>query len=384
MTEPARVCLVSQRRINRLAAWCSNYEFEDTIQAVDDVDVLELTPGRWHAPREWVARRMMWRRGLQQLTPHFSPGLERVKLTRDYDLFVYVCMNPWDLIYLGAIDGWKDRCAKKICFMAEFYAGWTQEFDFHLKLLRGFDHVALPFAGSVDAVGRATGRPCHHVPLGVDVRRFTPDPRPPDRTIDVYSMGRRDETAHRALLQKAGRGDLFYVYDTIPGTLIQPRNHHEHRDLIANIAKRSRMFVTFPAKVGHHDETRGQSEVGARFFEGAAAGAIMIGQAPTAAAFRRDFDWADPVIDLGASGERLDDVLTHFRRDPDHAAAISRRNALEAIRRFDWSARWEQMLDLVTLPPSPRLARRRASLDDLASAAQAHSPVSSEQVPTLQ
>ena len=88
--------------------------------------------------------------------------------------------------------------------------------------------------------------------------------------------------------------------------------------------------------------------------------------------------------DIGASGERLDDVLTHFRRNPDHAAAISQLNALEAIRRFDWSTRWGQMLDILNLPPSPKLARRRAILDDLASAAQAQSPVSSEQVSTLQ
>lgn len=366
----SRVCLVSLRGANKHAAWCSNYEFEDVICGIDDVDLFSLQPGKAYDARQWFVRRLIWKPGVRQLTPHLNPGLQTVTLEKDYDLFTYVCMNPADLIYLSAIKGWKDRCRKKICFMVEFYAGWLKEYDFHLSLLRDFDHVVLCFSGSVSAVQGAVGKPCHHVPLGADVFRFSPFPNPPERCIDVYSMGRRIESTHEALLKMAARRELFYIHDTIPGLLVQPRNHRQHRDLVANCAKRSRFFVTYPAKVDVADETRGQSEVGARFFEGAATGAVLIGQAPTIPAFAKDFDWPDAVVDIGTTEESLVAALAKFKADPEHARVLGRKNAVEAMRRFDWSYRWKEMLRIVGLEPTPRLTQRAKQLNQLAAMAE--------------
>jgi hypothetical protein len=367
----ARVCVVSQRGVNRLAAWCSNYEFEDVIGSVDDVDLFELSPGAAYAARKWIVRRMIWKPGLRQLVPHLNPGVQPIALTHDYDLFVYICATPADLFYLGAIDGWRDRCRKKVCYIVEFFAGWTKEFAYHLSLLKEFDHITFCFSGSVDAAQGAIGQPCHHVPLGADVLRFTPYPNPPERCIDVYSMGRRPESVHRALLDQAARKEIFYIYDTIPGLLIQPRDHREHRELIASCGQRARFFVTYPAKVDAVHETRGQSEVGARFYEGAATGAVMIGQAPTVPAFKKDFDWPGAVIDIGLTNESLHAALSPFRADPELAARLGRRNAIEALRRFDWSYRWNDILAIAGLQPSRRLEERLARLSQLARLAEA-------------
>jgi hypothetical protein len=369
--DPARVCLVSLRGVNRLAGWCSNYEFEDVISQIDNVDLLPMEGGRAFRSREWVVKRLIWRPGLRRAVPHLNPGLKPIRLEKDYDLFAYVCMNPSDLIYLSGVSGWKERCRVKVVYMVEFYGGWLKEYEHHLKLLHDFDHVCLCFGGSVETVQKLIGRPCHHVPLGADVLRFTPFPNPPARSVDVYSMGRRSEPAHRALLEMARRGQAFYIYDTIPGLLLQPRDHNQHRDLVANLAKRSRFFITFPAKVDCADETRGQSEVGARFFEGAAAGSIMVGQAPSAPAFARDFPWPDAVVDLGATEEDLRSILAAWNADPERASLVHRRNALQALRRFDWAHRWQEMLRHAGLQPSPRGRAREKQLLELAAAAEA-------------
>jgi hypothetical protein len=366
-----RVCLVSLRGANRHAAWCSNYEFEDVICSIDDVDLFSLKPGKAYDARQWIVRRLIWKPGVRQLTPHLNPGLQPVALEKDYDLFAFVCMNPADLIYLSAIKGWKDRCRKKICFMVEFYAGWLKEYEFHLSLLKDFDQIVLCFSGSVAAVQAAVGKPCHHVPLGADVFRFSPYPNPPERCIDVYSMGRRVESTHQALLRMAARREIFYLHDTIPGVLVQPRDHRQHRDLVANCAKRSRFFVTYPAKVDAADETRGQSEVGARFFEGAASGAVLVGQSPAIPAFARDFDWPDAVVDIGTTEESLLAALARFRADPECARALGRKNAVEAMRRFDWGYRWRDMLRMVGLEPTSRLTQRTKQLNQLAAMADA-------------
>ena len=183
-------------------------------------------------------------------------------------------------------------------------------------------------------------------------------------------MGRRVESTHDALLKMAVRRELFYIYDTIPGLLIQPRDHRQHRDLVANCAKRSRFFVTYPAKVDVAEETRGQSEVGARFYEGAATGAVLIGQAPTIPAFAKDFDWPDAVVDIGTTEESLVAALAKFKTDPERARALGHRNAVEALRRFDWGYRWREMLRIVGLEPTPRLTQRGKQLNQLAAMAE--------------
>jgi hypothetical protein len=364
---PARVCIVSLRGINKHAAWCSNYEFEDVVQSVDDVDLYSLEPGAGYEARQWFARRVVWQWGLRGLTPLLNPGLKKIVIDRDYDLFVFVCMNPGDLIYLSAVEGWKEHCKKSVCYMVEVYAGWAKDYDYHLSLLRNFDHVALCFSSSVEAVGKAVGKPTHAVPLGVDTLRYTPLPDPPARTVDVYSMGRRVESAHEALLARARKRELFYIYDTIPGLNITPRDYVQHRELVANLGKRARFFIAYPAKVDTADETRGASEVGARFFEGAATGAVLLGQAPTVAAFERDFHWPDALIELGTTTESVDAFLATMRPDAQRYEIAGRRNAAEALRRFDWVYRWKELLRIVGLAPRAKLAAREQLLNEMAA-----------------
>jgi hypothetical protein len=255
--------------------------------------------------------------------------------------------------------------------MVEFYSGWVNEYAYHLSLLGGFDFVIQSFSSCVEVVAKASGRPCHAVPLGVDTLRYTPLPGGLPRTIDVYSMGRRVESAHDALLARARRRELFYIYDTIPGLNITPRDYVQHRELVANFGKRARFFIAYPAKVDTAEETRGASEVGARFFEGAATGAVLLGQAPTVGAFKRDFHWPDAIVDLGATAESVDAFLATVPRHAERYAAAGKRNAVEALQHFDWAYRWKELLRIAGLSPHPKLAAREQGLNELAALAAA-------------
>lgn len=361
----SRVLLVTIRGLNPHAAWCSNYEFEDVIRHVDDVDVLQLAPARRASLRERFARSMAWR----GISTHLNPGVETVHLKRDYDLLVFVCMNVWDLLYLNAIGDWRARCKTKVCYMVEFYAGQAGELDPLLRRLSEFELVAQSFSGSVAAVARLTGRPCHHVALAADVLRFTPHPDVAPRVIDVLSIGRRSEPVHQALLRESMARRLYYVHDTIPGALVRPSSPAEHREMLASSARRSRFFVTYPAKFGD-GESAGQSEVGARYYEGAAAGAILLGQAPGAAAFRDDFPWEDAVVETRPDGSDVWDKFTSLRDRPEEMANLSVRNAVHALRHHDWGHRWRALLELAGVSPRPALTERLRALDALADVAE--------------
>ena len=363
-----RILMPTLRRVSRQAAWCSNYEFEDVARAVDDVHLVELEPrGNFEMSRE-IVHRIAWRRWHPSLL-RINPGLRPVVIDRDYDLFVFVCMNVWDLLYLNAIRGWREHCAVRVCYMVEFYAGLAGEYSHFLRLLDDFDHVSFSFSGSVAAVERLAGRPCHHVPLAADAARFTPYPDPPSRVIDILSMGRRSEPVHEALLDVARARGLFYLHDTIPGSLVRPANQGEHRNMLANSAKRSRLFVTYPAKFGE-EENQGQSEVGARYFEGLAAGAVLLGQAPAAPTFRQDFPWADAVVEARPDGSDVADVLAALDETPEGVQRQGARNAVHALRHHDWGYRWRSLLGIAGAGPRPRLDQRLTGLGALADRAE--------------
>jgi hypothetical protein len=362
---PARVLMPSLRLLNPHAAWCSNYEFEDVIRQVDDVDLLRLEPSAGSGPKRRIVGSLVYRQLLPALS-RLNPGVRPVYVAHDYDLFLFVCMNPWDLLYLNAVRGWRERCRTKICFMVEFYAGLADRQDHLLRLLRDFDLVIESFSGSVAAVSRSVGKPCHHLPVATDVLRFTPYPDPPRRVIDIMSMGRRSDPVHRALLRFAGERGSFYLHDTIPGSLMRPADPAQHRDMLANTVKRSRFFLTYPAKFGE-DESQGQSEVGARYFEGLSAGAVLLGQAPNAPAFRADFPWPDAVVEVAPDGNDVARVLSSLEERTCEMDRLARRNALHALRHHDWGHRWASILRLAGAAARPALEERLSTLDRLAA-----------------
>lgn len=368
----ARVLVVTLRRLNTHAAWCSNFEFEDVIRSVDDVDMLELEPGPHFELRQHIARSVAWRSRYRTFS-NLNPGVKPVKLNRDYDVFVFVCMNVWDLLYLNAVADWQARCKVKLCYMAEIYAGQAGKLRHLLRRLEDFDHVFQSFLGSVNAIGKIVSRPCHHLPHAADVLRFTPFPKPPARVIDVFSMGRRCEPVHQALRHLAAGRDFFYLYDTLASPLLRPSHLIEHREMLASAARVSRFFITFPAKFGD-DETDGQSEAGARYFEGTAAGAVLLGQAPTALAFRRDFPWRDAVVELNADGSDVADVLADLGRRPGELKRLGVRNAVAALRWHDWGHRWSSILETSGLDQRAALNERVRALEALTAEAERMQP----------
>jgi len=348
-----------------MAFQCGHLEAQDVLAECDDVDLicLEAEPG---FPRklQWL-RRLMYRDVSRQLA-FVNPGLKRVRLAKDYDLLVVMCEGYWDFLYVNAIEGWKDHCKTSVCWIDELWVADLPHYKYWLPSLRRFDHVVVGMHGTVGPLGDAIGRRCHYVPAGVDAIRFSPYPNAPARVIDVYSVGRKLEGIHEALLKLAARDQIFYLYDTLQTGESQAPDHRQHRDLYANMAKRSRLFMVAPGKVNVPEETQGQIEVGFRYYEGAAAGTVMIGQAPDCQPFREMFDWPDAVVDVRPDGSDVADVLSELAGQPERVREIGGRNAQGALLRHDWVYRWKRILEIAGLRPAPGIEAREKTLKKLA------------------
>ena len=369
-----KVLLLSQRRISDLVAFCLAYEFEDAIEAVTDaerIDAADLSSIEF-SRRGYKLARMAT--GSRDAAARFVPSpRSKVVLTQDYELFFPVFSNAFELYSLTTIPNWRQRCRKAACFITEV---WTDELpEYLLELLSEFDHIFTGLRHCVDDVARITGRPCSYLPLAADVLRFAPGPEQ-KRPIDVCNIGRRSQVTHHALLEDAAKRGSFYYYDTVAasGSDLKQRtfrvdNAQEHRLMLATILKNSRYFIANRSHVNNPEFTAGRDEISARFYEGVAAGTIMIGEAPRTDEFRRQFDWNDAVIHVPFDSPDIGRILADLNADAARLTALQRRNVREAALRHDWVYRIGTIFDVLKLAPTEKMAARSAELARLASRA---------------
>jgi hypothetical protein len=360
-----RICMPTSRYIRNKAFQCSLYEAQDILVEAGGVDLIPLMPESGLRFNEKWQRRLLYRDISKKLI-FWNPGIRKVRIEKEYDAFIAVCQNYWDLPYLNAIEGWKDHCRTSICWINEMWAAEIPNFKYWLHVLKRFDHVILTSQGTVTPLSSTIGQQCDHVPGAVDVLRFSPYPNPPAKVIDVYSIGRRTEEIHQSLLRAAASRDIFYVHDTGPVGDLETYDYKDHREVLANFAKRSRFFMVAPGKINIPSETHGQVEVGHRYYEGASAGAVLIGREPECDVFKSLFHWKDAVIPIRTDGSDVIEVLNSLGSQPEVMAAISQRNASQSLLRHDWIYRWKEIFRIAGIQPSAGMATRERCLKELA------------------
>ncbi len=354
------ICMFSQRNLHGLVSRCNDYEFEDVACTIDDVDLFAPGPYSFFPVGQKIANRFARHTSIISL----NPGIRKQRLAKNYDLFIIKCLFLRDLTSLNALKGWRQRCQTAVCWVMESWAGELHKFKGHLKILSQFDYVIINCSASIQPIQDIIQRPCLYIPPGVDAIQFSPYPNPPVKCIDLYNLGRKSPVTHAALLKMVKEKQIFYIYDTI--SKLDTSNPSQHRNLVANIAKRSRYFFANAGKIDLPSETHKQAEIGPRFFEGAAAGTIMLGECLQTDAFRSNFDWPDAVIEVPFHSPNIAEILADLDSQPERLAEISRNNVVQSLLRHDWVYRWKKILDMVGLEPRPALIKREERLQQLA------------------
>lgn len=365
-----RTLIFSQRNLSRIMPFrCPHFEFEDVIA---EIDTAELVSPRF----AFGTFRHMLTKQIAYHTPFvMNPGIESKPLQKTYDLFFAIFGNPTDLQLLHALGDWRSKCRKAVCLIDELWVRQLRDYRRFSTMLKQFDLVVLYYSRTVEPLASQVGVPCIFLPPGVDAIRFCPYPNPPRRVVDVYSIGRRSEVTHRALLEAVKRDNLFYLYDSLAAN--QVPNSTEHRLLFANVVKRSRYFIVNPGLIDQPEIRGDQIEIGNRYFEGAASGALMIGVRPTNGQFNKYFDWPDVMIDLPWDSAEITRVIREFDTDPSRQASIRRRNIEHSLLRHDWLYRWEAILDAVGMEGLLQAQTRKDRLLRLAALAAADASQSS-------
>lgn len=375
---------LSVREFKQLVGYSSLYEFEDLIQAlskaklfkVKDFRSLETSRKIYKTARKVARKFDRSGRAVNFLYRQFLPIKSRLFCQEDYSLFVPTFNNLFELFALKSIEGWRDRSRYAACYINEVWEDWLQESDYLVELLKDFDHIFVGLHHSVETVSQLTGKPCTYLPIGVDALKFCPNPHhKPSRSIDVCNIGRRSDITHQALLEMAGEDSFFYYYDTISTSsdvvnsskqqTFNVKNPQEHRLLLANLLKQTRYFIANRAFANDLQRTGGKCEIPSRFFEGAAAGTVMIGDSPKTGIFQEFFDWEDVVIPIPFDASHIAEVIADLDAQPERVSAIRCNNMINALRKHDWLHRLQVIYSAFDLPPSAEMVQRSAQISEL-------------------
>ncbi len=174
----------------------------------------------------------------------------------------------------------------------------------------------------------------------------------PQRSIDVLSYGRTNEQVHAQLQQfNEPESRRLYIHSTFSGTEVH--NVREHLALLNRLLLRSKISLCFEGSQLHRFQ--GRSTLLYRWFEGWAAGCVIVGKKPLGRGIPKLMDWQDSTLDVP---DDLDQVLPFFEallQDEPRLQEISRRNYVECRLRHDWRYRFRDLFKVLNLPLPDRL-----------------------------
>jgi Glycosyl transferases group 1 len=358
-----RTLIASQRRLRPSVPYASGYEFEDIVCAIDDADLLELEQVE-RAPSNKLTRKVASKIDRQfGLRISRSPRIKRIAVQSDYELFVARIMSPSEIPILSFIDGWQEKCRKKVLWIEELWPPMLA-YPTMFRALADFDHIFVAHVPTVAPLEALVRVPCSFISPAVDALRFCPVPDPPVRRIDFMSMGRRSERTHEVLFEGSLSNPAFhYIFDTARLTEFTGRGGHtDHRELMASLIKRSKFFLSDRAKVDAPDQTAGSHVFGPRFFEGIGGGAVLVGEPPDCDTFRSYFDWPDAIVPMPHGSTEPFEIMTELVKDKGRMNRVHQANILNALERHDWLNRWKQILDTVEMMPAQGFEVRREQL----------------------
>ncbi|MEL6495217.1 MAG: glycosyltransferase [Cyanobacteria bacterium J06623_7] len=380
-----RTLVWSQRNIQNFVYNSCLYEFEDIIAAVDRVDT--IAPEQYDLLGRGVKKIVKSQTRQFPFLTKINPYRQKISLAKDYDVFFTIIDFPWNISSINLLDNRRDKSKFSVCYLIELWRRDIPQLKNFLEFFQDFDLICLGHSEIVAEVEAITKVPCMYLAPGVDTVKFYPNPQQ-QRSIDLANLGRRSDITHQALLELAETSDFFYFYEYSSGSDLRNSQHQHHRTLVANTLKSSRYFITNHAKINQPEQTQGQIEIGYRFFEGAAAGSVLLGCPPKNKAFEQYFNWDNAVIPIAFDEPSIADTIAELDAQPELLQQIQTNNVVNSLRQHDWVYRWEQVLTQLGLSSTEVMEERKIFLQQLAQAhlsSSQSSPITTENpVPAIE
>ena len=357
-----RIAILSLRNMENHISRACGYEFEDTIAtSLDDVDIFAPTHSKWSSQ---IARAKVAFSRHSSISMPWGVGSAHTSIKNDYDMFFLSVAQPRDLCLLSEVPNWRKKSKFAVCWLQELWAADISKLGKILDVLNQFDHVICPFFHSTDALRDRLNVPVTYLPWSVDTQLFCPAPKRPKRSIDILNIGGVGAKTHDALIDFSDERGTYYNYATVVGRH-KFGSFTAHRRNYAGTLKRSNYFLSFLAKIARNGERDVQEEFGLRYLEGAAAGAILLGNNVDNPAFDEHLGWQDAVVEAPYDSENIVNVILDLEAEPERINAIRQRNVVNSLNRHDHLHRWQSVLNIAGLAQTQKMQIRQSQLAKL-------------------
>lgn len=361
-TRTPSVVVLSQSAMNVVPYLSAIAEIEDVLADMLGADVVPMCPrsGRW-------AETLRERQRLRRIAGRWSATrpLDFARPARRHDVGVVVVNNLHQLGMLDSIPDWRRQADRWVAYIVEIWPSFAAESESTLHTVASqFDHVFTCINWSVEPLQAASGTPWTFLAHPVDTLAVAFH-RHAHRPIDVSNRGRRTAAQHQVLVDWCRTTDRFYEFDT---GLPIITDHRVHRAHFVEQCARSKVFVSNFARFDQPELHEGHEEVGLRYVEGLAAGAILIGRHPDRAWLRHVLGDVQGLVDFAPDATEVPPALVELLADPEACDRVHVANRRLALERHDVAHAWTAIADLLGVPVGPGVAAR---IERLRAAAEA-------------
>lgn len=255
-------------------------------------------------------------------------------------------MAPEDF-QLDLFNGWDISAKRKILYLFDTF---PHQFYLIKKIVKRYkwDLLITSFSEAVEPLTKITKRQWHCVPQGVNLSRFYPrqwgKEEIPPIFISVY--GRRRESYHAEIKKWCLRNQRWYDYTTAASHRLSVPTQDNYACLANHIGS-SIFSVCWPMEIVDSPRSGGLSPITCRWFEGAASGAVLVGQPPQDPLFDELFG-KDAVL---RTPEKLHDVagwLDELQADASQLRAKVLVRLSQYKDKWSWESRVQAILNLLT------------------------------------
>jgi|GEM_PF-297670 len=343
-----------------------DYEFEDLL--------LGMTQGILIAPQNVsafvrarrvpvVGRSLGWAMG--GCVGRFQPVRSPCEKPGERVLFL-TAMGLHSLAMLNAVQDWRKSFDLVVAFVLDAFEPCPPEVASRL------DHLFIIIPELVGELQKSLGIPVTFMPLACDVLGKATVGNV--RGIDVLAYGRQSPVYAGQLERHFLREDSSRLY--LAGfTYPHVTDWRQQRKGFWNVLSRTRISLAF-APDPTQSRFRDLPVINARWYEGLAAGCVMVGKPPATPVFSELFDWPDAVIELPKTPADAPAFVEGLLDQHKRLARAHLRNHLMMLRRHDARLIFQEMCQVlgVDLPAGvgqeiERLQRRSEEVSALGGAA---------------
>ncbi|MEA5602300.1 glycosyltransferase [Nostoc sp. UHCC 0252] len=272
--------------------------------------------------------------------------IPKVEYDLKADVLWVILMGP-ENFPLDLFKNWDRHVGVKILYIFDTFEGQLPSIRRILDSTK-WDLAITSFHGALPFLEEQTQHKWYAIPQGVKLDRFKPVAKE-EKLISFSAYGRRLQNVHNSIKEYCLQTNKYYEYTTTTGLQPQLDPCENYRQYAWHLAH---SFFTFswPVELTNPKRVLTFSPITCRWFEAAASGTVILGQAPKDPEFEKIFgsDLVIP-IDYTNTPENLRLIWEELweNRSSYLQAVVTRREKLGY--KWSWENRVKEILQLLNL-----------------------------------